>query len=35
VTHVVRNALHPYPVRVEADEVQVDVGPAKAARAPT
>jgi len=35
VTHVnVRNALHPYEVRVEGDEVLVDVGPVKAARAP-
>jgi toluene monooxygenase system ferredoxin subunit len=32
VTHLVRNALHPYAVRVEGDEVQVDVGPTKAAR---
>jgi toluene monooxygenase system ferredoxin subunit len=32
VTHLVPNALHPYPVRVEGDEIQVDVGPAKAPR---
>jgi len=29
VTHLVRNALHPYELRVEGDEVQVDVGPVK------
>ncbi|MDI4662764.1 Rieske 2Fe-2S domain-containing protein [Xanthobacter autotrophicus] len=34
VTHLVRNELHPYPVRVEGDEIQVDVGPVKAPRAP-
>jgi toluene monooxygenase system ferredoxin subunit len=34
VTHLVRNALHPYPMRVEGDEIQVDVGPVKAPRAP-
>lgn len=34
VTHLVRNALHPYPLQVEGDEIQVDVGPAKPARAP-
>ncbi len=34
VTHLVRNALHPYALRVEGDEIQVDVGPAKAARSP-
>ena len=34
VTHIVRNTLHPYPVRVEGDEIQVDVGPVKPARAP-
>jgi toluene monooxygenase system ferredoxin subunit len=33
VTHIVRNALHPYPMRVEGDEIQVDVGPSKAERA--
>lgn len=34
VTHVnVRNALHPYEVRLEGDEVQVDLGPTKV-RAP-
>ena len=35
VTHLVRNALHPYPMRVEGDEIQVDVGPVKAPRAST
>ena len=34
VTHLVRNALHPYALRVEGDEIQVDVGPNKAARSP-
>jgi len=34
VTHIVRNALHPYEVRVEGDEIQVDVGPNKAPRLP-
>ena len=34
VTHMVRNALHPYEMRVEGDEIQVDVGPVKPARAP-
>ncbi|MFS8037532.1 Rieske (2Fe-2S) protein [Xanthobacter sp. AM11] len=33
VTHLVRNALHPYELRVEGDEIQVDVGPVKAPRA--
>ncbi|GLI24022.1 MULTISPECIES: Rieske 2Fe-2S domain-containing protein [Xanthobacter] len=33
-THLVRNALHPYEVKVEGDEIQVDVGPVKPARAP-
>ena len=33
VTHMVRNALHPYELRVEGDEILVDVGPVKAARA--
>ena len=33
VTHLVRNALHPYPLRIEGDEIQVDVGPVKPARA--
>jgi len=33
VTHVnVRNALHPYEVRVQGDEVLVDLGPMRAAR---
>jgi toluene monooxygenase system ferredoxin subunit len=34
VTHIVRNALHPYALRVEGDEIQVDVRPAKPARSP-
>lgn len=34
VTHLVRNTLHPYELRVEGDEIQVDVGPVKAARSP-
>ena len=34
VTHIVRNTLHAYPVRIEGDEIQVDVGPLKPARAP-
>ncbi|ACB95393.1 Rieske 2Fe-2S domain-containing protein [Beijerinckia indica] len=34
VTHLVRNALHSYSLRVEGDEIQVDVGPAKPARSP-
>jgi len=34
VTHLVRNALHPYPLRLEGDEIQVDIGPIKAPRAP-
>lgn len=36
VTHGnVRNALHPYEVRVEGDEILVDVGPTRAAPSPT
>jgi nitrite reductase/ring-hydroxylating ferredoxin subunit len=31
----VRNALHPYPLRLEGDEIQVDVGPEKPARSPS
>jgi toluene monooxygenase system ferredoxin subunit len=34
VTHLVRNTLFPYPLRVEGDEIQVDVGPVKLARSP-
>ncbi|WP_034996630.1 Rieske 2Fe-2S domain-containing protein [Beijerinckia mobilis] len=34
VTHLVRNTLHPYPLRIEGDEIQVDVGPVKPARSP-
>lgn len=33
-THLVRNALHPYPLKVEGDEIHVDVGPTRAERAP-
>ena len=33
VTHLVHNALHPYPLRVDGDEIQVDVGPVRPARA--
>jgi toluene monooxygenase system ferredoxin subunit len=32
VTHLVRNVLHPYELRVEGEEIQVDLGPAKAPR---
>jgi len=32
VTHLVRNALHPYDLRVEGDEILVDVGPIKQPR---
>jgi toluene monooxygenase system ferredoxin subunit len=35
VTHIVRNALHPYPLRVEGEEIHVDVGPIKPPRTPT
>jgi toluene monooxygenase system ferredoxin subunit len=35
VTHVVRNTLHPYPLRVEAGEIQVDVGTLRPPRTPT
>jgi toluene monooxygenase system ferredoxin subunit len=34
VTHLVRNVLHPYELRIEDDEIQVDVGPVKPARPP-
>ncbi len=34
VTHIVRNALHSYDLRVEGDEILVDVGPIKALRSP-
>jgi len=34
VTHLVRNELHAYPLRVEGEEIQVDVGPVKAPRTP-
>jgi len=29
VTHVVPNVLHPYPLQIEGDEIQVDVGPVR------
>jgi toluene monooxygenase system ferredoxin subunit len=32
-THAVRNALHPYPLFVEGDEIMVDIGPLRPARA--
>jgi toluene monooxygenase system ferredoxin subunit len=35
VTHAVRNALHPYEVRVEGDEIQVDLGASKVVGATT
>jgi toluene monooxygenase system ferredoxin subunit len=34
VTHAVRNTLHSYAVRVEGEEIHVDVGPVKAGRTP-
>lgn len=34
VTHLVRNALHPYALRIEDDEIQVDLGPVKPPRQP-
>ncbi len=34
VTHLDRNALNAYAVRIEGNEIQVDVGPIKAARLP-
>lgn len=34
VTHLVRNALHPYPLRIAGDAIQVDVGPVKPPRQP-
>lgn len=34
VTHIVHNALHPYELRVEGDEIHADIGPLKLARAP-
>lgn len=33
VTHVVPNVLHPYPLQVAGDEIQVDVGPVRAPKA--
>jgi toluene monooxygenase system ferredoxin subunit len=35
VTHIVRNALAPYPLQIEGDEIQVDVGPGRAPRPPS
>jgi toluene monooxygenase system ferredoxin subunit len=32
-THIVRNALHAYPLQVAGDEIQVDVGPLRPERA--
>ena len=34
VTHTTPKVLYPYPVRIEGDEILVDVGPAKKARPP-
>jgi len=34
VTHLVRNVLHSYDLRVEGDDIQVNVGPNKAAGSP-
>lgn len=34
VTHAVRNTLHAYALRVEGEEILVDVGPTRPARAP-
>ena len=34
VTHAVRNVLHPYPLRVVGEAIEVDVGPTRAERAP-
>jgi toluene monooxygenase system ferredoxin subunit len=34
VTHTTPKTLHPYEVRVEGAEIQVDLGPARAARPP-
>lgn len=34
VTHTTAKTLHPYALRVEGGEIQVDVGPAKPARPP-
>lgn len=34
VTHAHSSTLHPYELRVEGDEILVDVGPVKPARAP-
>ncbi|ACK49899.1 Rieske (2Fe-2S) domain protein [Methylocella silvestris BL2] len=33
VTHAVRNALHPYPLRIDGEEIQVDLGPVREPRA--
>lgn len=32
VTHIVRNALHPYELRVEGDQILADIGPVKPLR---
>lgn len=29
VTHMVQNTLHAYPLQIEGDEIQVDVGPVR------
>jgi toluene monooxygenase system ferredoxin subunit len=34
VTHATPKVLHPYPLRVEGDEIQVDIGPVRAPRPP-
>jgi toluene monooxygenase system ferredoxin subunit len=34
VTHLVPNALHSYPLRVEGEEIQVDLGPVRLPGAP-
>ena len=31
-THLVNNALHPYELRIEGDDILVDVGPVRPAR---
>jgi nitrite reductase/ring-hydroxylating ferredoxin subunit len=34
LTHMVRNALHPYEVEIADDEIRVDLGPVKPKRQP-
>jgi len=34
VTHAVRNALHPYALRIEGEVIEVDLGPARPPRTP-